>query len=51
MVGKTEESDLIDICAALFRLVEHTEFDRIASKLLHGLGCSRPEDLGELIGL
>ena len=51
MVGKTEASDLIDICAALFRLVEHTEFDRIASKLLHGLGCSRPEDLGELIGL
>ena len=51
MAEKTEESDLIDICAALFRLVEHTEFDRIASRLLHGLGCTTPENLWELISL
>ena len=51
MAEKTEESDLIDVCAALFRLVEHTEFDRIASKLLHSLGCNQPTDLWELIGL
>lgn len=51
MVGKTEESDLIDICAALFRLVEHTEFDRIASRLLRTLGCTAPEDLWSLISL
>ena len=51
MNEKTEESDLIDICAALFRLVEHTEFDRIASRLLHGLGCNQPADLWELISL
>ena len=51
MVGKTAESDLIDICAALFRLVEHTEFDRIASKILHALGCAKPEEMRELICL
>ncbi len=51
MAEKTEECDLIDVCAALFRLVEHTEFDRIASRLLHGLGCTKPQDLWELICL
>lgn len=51
MAEKTEESDLIDVCAALFRLIEHTEFDRIASRLLHGLGCTKPEELWELICL
>ena len=51
MANKTEETDLIDVCAALFRLVEHTEFDRIASKLLHALGCNQPTDLWALICL
>ncbi len=51
MAEHTEESELIDICAAVFRLVEHTEFDRIASRLLRSLGCVSPDDLWELVSL
>ncbi len=51
MAEKTDETELIDVCAALFRLVEHTEFDRIASRLLRSLGCTTPENLWELISL
>ncbi len=51
MAEKTDEVTLIDICAALFRLVEHTEFDRIASRLLRNLDCVRPEDMWTIISL
>ena len=51
MAETSEETDLIDICAALFRLVEHTEFDRIASRLLHRLGYVAPDDLWALVSL
>ena len=51
MAEKTDEATLIDICAALFRLVEHTEFDRLASRLLRNLGCSTPEDVWKIINL
>lgn len=51
MAEREEESELIDVCAALFRLIEHTEFDRFASQMLRGLGCTKPEDLWELICL
>ena len=51
MAEKTDEVTLIDICAALFRLVEHTEFDRLASRLLRNLGCSTPEDVRKIISL
>ena len=33
-----KETDLADICAAAFRLIEHTEFDRYASNAMHRLG-------------
>ena len=45
MAEKTSETELIDVCAALFRLVGHTEFDRLASRLLRNLGCTTPEDM------
>lgn len=51
LYDKTEESDLIDVCAALFRLIEHTEFDRYALRLLYRHGCTTPETLRELICL
>jgi hypothetical protein len=51
MAEKTDEVTLIDICAALFRLVEHTEFDRLASRLLRNLGCSGSEDVRKIISL
>lgn len=51
MTEKSGESDLVDICAALFRLIEHTEFDRYAVRLLYGIGCNTPEALWELVSL
>lgn len=30
---------MVDICAAAFRLVEHTEFDRYAAPILRQIGC------------
>lgn len=47
----TSEEDFIDLCAAMFRMVEHTEFDRYASKLLCGLGCAEAKDVWKLISL
>lgn len=51
MAKKSDTDTLIDICAALFRLIEHTEFDRYAVRLLYGQGCTTPEKLRELISL
>lgn len=42
---------LIDVMAATFRLVDHTEFDRFASHLLHKLDCTEPNQLHNLIRL
>ncbi len=47
----TSVEDLVDLCAAMLRMVEHTEFDRYASKMLHGFGCTKPSDVWELIRL
>lgn len=53
MGGKADvgENELIDLCAAMFRMVEHTEFDRYASRMLHSLSCTRPADVWELVSL
>ena len=42
---------LIDVMAAAFRLVDHTEFDRYASHLLHRLNCTEPNQLHDLVRL
>ena len=34
-----DEVRAVDVAAAAFRLVDHTEFDRYAAPLLHDLGC------------
>lgn len=34
-----EQDAIVDVVAAVFRLVEHTEFDRYAAALLRELGC------------
>lgn len=44
MADKYAESDLIDVCAAIFRLVQHTSFDRFAAKALTSLGCTSPKE-------
>ncbi|MBQ8400327.1 MAG: flagellin lysine-N-methylase [Clostridia bacterium] len=51
MAEKTAEEDLIDICAALFRLIEHTSFDRYAALMLKSVGCASPADVENLIRL
>lgn len=47
----TDETALVDIAAAFFRLVEHSSFDRSAARLLKQVGCTTPEQMWELISL
>ncbi|MBQ9784835.1 MAG: flagellin lysine-N-methylase [Clostridia bacterium] len=51
MATRTDKSDLVDVMASAFRLVDHTEFDRYASHLLTKLHCTSPEELWDLISL
>ncbi len=46
-----DETELADLCAALFRLVEHSGFDRSAAHLLKRVGCTTPVQLWALICL
>ncbi len=45
----SDRSDAVDIVAALFRLVDHTDFDRYASGRLKALGCDTLSELFDLI--
>lgn len=45
------KTDFIDVCSALFRLVEHTAFDSFAAALLKQLGCTQPARIYDLIRL
>ncbi len=49
MAEKESISDFVDMCAAVFRLVDHTAFDRLASHLLRTLGCDTPQKVFDLI--
>ena len=51
MAEGREEERLTDGMAAAFRLIDHTEFDRLASHLLQRLGVSSREQLSDLISL
>lgn len=51
MATRSSENDLIDVMAAAFRLIDHTEFDRYASHLLKRLNCVSPEALWNFISL
>ena len=54
-VSWTAEKDgmdaLVDVTAAAFRLVDHTDFHRNAAELLREMGCVSPRQLMELISL
>jgi len=41
----------VDVCAAAFRLIDHTDFDRFAAPVLHGMGCDDLTQLQELLAL
>ena len=49
MAERQEISGLIDGMAAAFRLIDHTEFDLLASHLLQRLNCNSREQLRDLI--
>lgn len=51
MADRRDAEGLIDDMAAAFRLVDHTEFDRYASRLLKRLGCASPQEICDLIAL
>ncbi len=46
-----EKSTLVDVFAATFRMIEHTEYDRYASKLLRNLNCDEKQKLYDLLSL
>lgn len=43
--------DFVDVCSALFRLIQHTAFDSFAANLLKQLGCTTPGQIYDLIRL
>ena len=51
MADKNGENELVDVCAALFRLIEHTSFDRYAALMLKSVGCASPAEVENLIRL
>jgi len=51
MAQSEDVSKAVDVAAAAFRLIDHTEFDRYAIPILRKLGCTEPEQLQMLICL
>lgn len=41
----------VDVCAAAFRLIDHTNFDRLAAPILRRMGCDDPLHLRQLMCL
>ncbi len=50
-VNHPTEEELIDVIAAAFRLIDHTEFDRYAARIMKKLGCTETKLLRALIML
>ncbi len=51
MAEETDPAAFVDLCAAAFRLIDHTQFDRYASRMLTSLGCDTPQKVWELTAL
>jgi len=49
MSDETSADELIDTMAAAFRLVEHTDFDCLAARILREMDCTSPAQLHSLI--
>jgi len=41
----------VDVCAAAFRLIDHTDFDQLAAPILKGMGCDDWQHLRQLLCL
>lgn len=48
MADKTEIAPFVDVCAAAFRLIEHSDFDFRAATLARSMGLDQTEDAGWL---
>lgn len=51
LVGQADETALVDLAAAAFRLIDHSAFHRYSARILHELGYDTPERLFTLINL
>lgn len=51
MANKNGTSDFIDMASAVFRLVDHTSFDRYSAHMLKELNCDTPQKIFDLITL
>lgn len=51
MTNKERKEDFVDVSSAVFRLVDHTDFDRFASQVLSDLNCNSPQKISDLIML
>lgn len=51
MRDQTDASAFVDVAAAVFRLVEHTSFDRYAARMMKELGCDDWSRVHDLISL
>ena len=51
MADKEDANAAVDVTAAAFRLIDHTEFDRYAVPVLKELGCDEWESLAKLLCL
>lgn len=51
VANEGDVTDFVDMVAAVFRLVDHTDFDRYASIALKNLNCDTPQKVFDLISL
>ena len=51
MRNKSDQSAFVDIATAVFRLVDHTDFDRYAAQMMKELGCADWERVHDLVSL
>ena len=51
MAGRENADELVDVAAAAFRLIDHTEFDRYAGPILTQLGCDDWKHLRQVLCL
>lgn len=51
MAEQSGEERFVDVAAAAFRLIDHTEFDRSAAHILRAIDCASPEKLYDLVRL
>ena len=51
MHDKHAESAFVDVAAAVFRLVDHTAFDRCAAQMMKELGCDDWDHVHDLVSL